>query len=156
LIADRKLFSPWNHESFHKQTIQPNLNSILKIPKAQQVHFPVGDVRYKNKPMSGYVVNPEGTQVTYGGAVPLTRKATYIPTNNTEAAGPPVLEQPKPKPTTNNGPVKTDDLIVFSTPIERISLTGNRLMLKNVPGGDYEESSVVVAPTFAALKRNIK
>jgi hypothetical protein len=29
-------------------------------------------------------------------------------------------------------------------------------MLKNVPGGDYEESSVVVAPTFAALKRNIK
>ncbi|EFX77358.1 hypothetical protein DAPPUDRAFT_106232 [Daphnia pulex] len=58
-----RLFSPWNHESFHKQTIQPNLNSILKMPKAQQVHFPIGDVRYKNKPMSGYVVNPDGTQV---------------------------------------------------------------------------------------------
>lgn len=106
--------------------------------------------------MSGYVVNPDGTQMTYGGAVPLTRKATSaIPTNNTEAAGQPVLEQPKPKPTTTNGPVKTDDLIVTSTPVERISLPGNRLMLKNVPGGDYEESSVVVAPTFAALKRNI-
>ncbi|EFX62759.1 hypothetical protein DAPPUDRAFT_269774 [Daphnia pulex] len=106
-------------------------------PKAQ-VHFPVGDVRYKNKPMSGYVVNSDGTQVIYGGAVPLTRKPTpAIPTNNTEAAGPPAFEQPKQKPCTTNGPVKTDDLVVTSTPIERVSLPGNRLMLKNVPGGDY-------------------
>jgi hypothetical protein len=106
-------------------------------PKAQ-VHFPVGDVRYKNKPMSGYVVNSDGTQVIYGGAVPLTRKPTpAIPTNNTEAAGPPALEQPKQKPCIPNDPVKTDDLVVTSIPVERVSLPGNRLMLKNVPGGDY-------------------
>ncbi|EFX83645.1 hypothetical protein DAPPUDRAFT_239731 [Daphnia pulex] len=107
-------------------------------PKAQQVHFAVGDIRYKDKPMSGYVVNPDGTQVTYGGAVQSTRKpAAATPTNNTEAARPPVLEQAKPKPHTTNGPVKNDDLIVTSIPVERVSLPGNRLMLKNVPGGDY-------------------
>ncbi|EFX63459.1 hypothetical protein DAPPUDRAFT_119190 [Daphnia pulex] len=103
-----------------------------------KVHFPVGDIRYKDKPMSGYVVNPDGTQVTYGDAVPSTRKpAVAIPTNSKEAAGPLVLEQPKPKPYTNNGPVKIDDLVITTTPVERISLPGNRLMLKNVPEGDY-------------------
>jgi hypothetical protein len=117
-------------------TESPAVPAAAPKPK---VHFPVGDIRYKDKPMSGYVVNPDGTQVTYGDAVQSTRKpAAANPTNNTEAAGPPVLEQPKPKPyTNNNGPVKIDDLIVTTTPVERVSLPGNRLMLKNVPEGDY-------------------
>ncbi|EFX82340.1 hypothetical protein DAPPUDRAFT_241462 [Daphnia pulex] len=126
------------------QVIPPRTRTTQQIDKNKstapkpKVHFPVGDVRYKDKPVSGYVVNPDGTQVTYGDAVPSTRKpAAANPTNNTEAAGPLVLEQPKPKPYTNNGPVKIDDLVITTTPVERISLPGNRLMLKNVPEGDY-------------------
>jgi hypothetical protein len=106
-------------------------------PKVQ-VHFPVGDIRYKDKPMSGYVVNSDGTQVIYGDAVQSTQKHTpAIPTKNTQTAGPPpVLEQPKEKPCTTKSPVNTDELIVTSAPVERLSLPGNRLLLKNIPSGD--------------------
>jgi hypothetical protein len=103
-----------------------------------QVHFPVGDIRYKNKPMSGYLVNLDGTQVIFGDAVQSTQKHRHaIPTKNTQTAGPPpVLEQPKEKPCTTKSPVNTDELIVTSAPVERFSLPGNRLLLKNIPSGN--------------------
>ena len=107
--------------------------TVPAAPKAQ-VHFASGDVRYKNKPMSGYMVNSDGSKVIYDDAQQSTRKpAAAIPTKNTETARPPVLEQqPKDKPHHT-----TDGLIVISSPVERLSLPGNKLQLKNLPSGDY-------------------
>lgn len=107
---------------------------VLADPKPEINFSAVRDIRYKNKPMSGYVVNSDGSTVTYGDAAKSTPKpAAAIPTKMTETAGPPVSEQSKE----TIGLVKTDDLIVTTTPVERVSLPGNKLLLKNIPGGDY-------------------
>jgi hypothetical protein len=51
---------------------------------------------------------------------------------------PPRTIQKIPPRTIISGPVKTEqELVVVSSPIEEKSLPGNRLLLKNIQGGDY-------------------
>lgn len=111
-----------------------------------QVYFPVSDIRYKNKPISGYVVNPDGSTVTYGDALKSTKKPSsptvdLQPTQTTENNGKnPAPDDSKNTPRRNiiSGPVKTEqELVVISSPIEEKSLPGNRLLLKNIQDGDY-------------------
>jgi hypothetical protein len=104
-----------------------------------QVYFPVSDIRYKNKPISGYVVNPDGSTVTYGEALKSTKKPSTVdlqPNQKTEdKVRKPAQDDPR---TIISGPVKTEEeLVVVSSPIEEKSLPGNRLLLKNIQGGDY-------------------
>lgn len=106
---------------------------VLAEPK---LHFSaVGDVRYKNKPLSGYIVNPDGTMVTYGSAL----KSHTLPTQNPEIVGTPtpIYEKQKKTPRTTDGSVGMGGLIVTTSRVERKPLHSNKLLLTNIPADDY-------------------
>ncbi|EFX65687.1 hypothetical protein DAPPUDRAFT_332940 [Daphnia pulex] len=118
---------------------------VQEIAPKPQVYFPVSDIRYKNKPISGYVVNPDGSTVTYGDALKSTKKPSTVDLQPTQKTEDNAVRNPAPDNSKNNphtiisaGPVKTEeDLVVVSSPIEEKSLPGNRLLLTNIQGGDY-------------------
>lgn len=123
--------------SFYIPDRERTKSPVPAAPKPE-FHFPVSDIRYKNKPMSGYMVNSDGKTVTYGDAVKSSKKpAEILPTQKTEKVKKPVSEHPKNTHSTTDGPVKTDELIVISSSVDRNSLPGNKLLLTNIPVGDY-------------------
>ena len=116
---------------------QPEL-VVDAVPKAE-VTFVTSDIRYRNKPISGYVVKADGTMVTYGNVVKVNRKPVEIIPETTEPAKPvalPILDQRKEtRPISNL--VKKEDFIVISAPIVRELVGKNQLLLKNIRGDDY-------------------
>nr|CAH0102136.1 unnamed protein product [Daphnia galeata] len=107
---------------------------VEAVPKAE-VNFATSDIRYKNKPISGYVVNSDGTMVTYGNAVKVNQKPMEsIP--ETKPVDLPILNhQKETRPISDL--VKKEDFIVISAPIAREVVGKNKLLLKNIRGDDY-------------------
>lgn len=117
---------------------------VKQVAPKPQVYFPVSDIRYKNKPISGYVVNPDGSIITYGDAVksihqkPSTEDPLHTQKTEDNVRKPSPDDSKNTPRTIISGPVKTEEeLIVTSSPIEEKSLPGNRLLLTNIQGGDY-------------------
>ncbi|EFX70526.1 hypothetical protein DAPPUDRAFT_328104 [Daphnia pulex] len=131
--------------SFYIPARERTKSPVQEIAPKPQVYFPVSDIRYKNKPISGYVVNPDGSTVTYGDALKSTKKPSTVDLQPTQKTEDNAVRNPAPDNSKNNphtiisaGPVKTEeDLVVVSSPIEEKSLPGNRLLLTNIQGGDY-------------------
>ena len=113
--------------------VQP-VSVVEAVPKPE-VTFATSDIRYKNKPISGYVVNSDGTMVTYGNAVKVNQKPMEsIP--ETKPVDLPILNQQKEtRPISDL--VKKEDFIVISAPIAREVVGKNKLLLKNIRGDDY-------------------
>ena len=112
---------------------QPEL-VVEAVPKAE-VTFATSDIRYKNKPISGYVVNSDGTMVTYSNVVKINQKPMEI-IPETKPVDLPILNQQKEtRPISDL--VKKEDFIVISAPIERELVGKNKLLLKNIRGDDY-------------------
>lgn len=128
--------------SFYIPNRERTKSSAVQAAPKPEAYFPVSDVRYLNKPISGYVVNSDGKKVTYGDAVKSTKKPSTedLPSKKTEEnvkKPAPDDSENTPRTTIDCSPVKTDELIVVSSPTDQKSLPGNKLLLTNIPGGDY-------------------
>jgi hypothetical protein len=112
---------------------QPEL-VVEAVPKPE-VTFATSDIRYKNKPISGYVVNSDGTMVTYSNVVKINQKPMEsIP--ETKPVDLPILNHQK-ETRAIDATVMSEDFTVTSKPIVRELVGKTKLLLKNIRGDDY-------------------